>query len=80
MNSQSTYSLIGTETNGDCVLFMGNGTLLSTKNATITTIQNANVTVEKKQGIWYYTSDVSCKVTIEGKIFDLLASDYKAIK
>jgi hypothetical protein len=78
-SSQSTYSVIGIDKNGDCVLYMGNGTLLSTQNITIKTVQPANVTVEMKQGKWYYTADSACKITILGKIYDLSASGYKLI-
>ncbi|HJV76763.1 MAG TPA: heparinase II/III family protein, partial [Paludibacter sp.] len=78
-SSQSTYSVIGTEADGDCVLFMGNGTLLSAKNVTIKTVQPANVTVEMKQGKWYYTAGMACKITISGKTYNLSASGYKLI-
>jgi hypothetical protein len=78
-SSQSTYSIIGTKVNGDCVLFMGNGTLLSAKNVTIKTLQPANITVEMKQGKWYYTSDTSCKIIISGKTYSLSPSGYKSI-
>lgn len=79
MNSQSVYSVIGTETNGDYVLYMGNGILLSNRNVKIQTKQAGNVTVELKQGKWFYTADVACKVTISGKNYNLPASDYKAM-
>jgi len=78
-SSQSTYSVVGTDKNGDCVLFMGHGTSLSTKRITIKTVQPANVTVEMKQGKWYYTADSACKITILGKNYDLSASGYKLI-
>jgi len=78
-SSQSTYSVVGADENGVCVLFMGYGILLSTKNVTIKTIQPSNVTVEIKQGKWYYTADSACKITIQGKSYDLPASGYRQI-
>lgn len=78
-SSQSIYSVIGTEANGNCVLFMGTGTLLSANNVTIKTVRPANVTVEMKQGKWYYTADLACKITISGKIYNLSASGYQLI-
>jgi hypothetical protein len=79
MSSQATYSVVGTEKNGDCVLFMGNGTSLSSKNVTIKTTQPAHVIVEMKQGKCFYTADIDCKITISGKIYNLPASSYKEI-
>jgi len=78
-SSQSTYSVVGVEKSGDCVLFMGHGILLSTKNVTIKTVQPANVIVEMKQGKWYYMADAACKITISGKTYNLFASGYNQI-
>ena len=78
-SSQSTYSVVGADENGVCVLFMGYGILLTTRNVTIKTIQPTNVTVEIKQGKWYYTADSACKITIQGKSYDLPASGYRQI-
>jgi len=80
MSALATYSVIGTEANGNCVLFMGNGTLLSNKDVKIKTIQAANVTVEKKDGIWYYTSNSPVKLKIQGKSYLLPVAEYKTVK
>lgn len=79
MSSCATYSVISSEVNGDCVLFMGNGTLLSNREMRIETKQVANVIVECKNGVWYYTSEVPVKLKIQGKTYKLPASDYKEI-
>jgi len=79
MISQSTYSVIGTDQHGDCVLFMGNGTLLSSGKVTIKTKQPAQVIVEKKQDKWYYTANSACKISINGKTYNLGASGFKEI-
>jgi hypothetical protein len=79
MVSQAVYSVIGTEVNGDCVLFMGNGTLLCNKNVKIETEQVGNVTLELKNDVWYYTASVDCKITIQGKVYQLKAAEYKKI-
>lgn len=80
MSALATYSVIGTEANGNCVLFMGNGTLLSNKDVKIETSQAANVTVEEKEGVWYYTSNAPVKLKIMGKNYQLPASEYKTVK
>jgi len=80
MTTQSTYSLVGAEKNGNRVLFMGNGTLLSSKSITIQTNISGNVTVEKKGNNWYYTASVPCKVIISGKTYQLKASGYNCFK
>jgi len=77
--SQSTYSVIGSDQHGDCVLFMGNGTLLSSGKVTIKTKLPAQVIVEKKQDKWYYTADSACKISINGKTYNLGAAGYKEI-
>ncbi|HET7733306.1 MAG TPA: heparinase II/III family protein [Paludibacter sp.] len=79
MSAQSTYSIISAEKSGDCVLFMGNGTLLTNKEVKIETKQAGNVCVEKKDGNWFYTAGADCKITIKGKCYKLPASGYKAI-
>lgn len=80
MSSRSTYSVIGSNKNGDSFLFMGNGLLLSSGNVTIISNQPASITVEEKQGKWYYTAENACKVIISGKTFQLMASGYKCFK
>jgi len=80
MTSQSTYSLVGADKNGNSLLFMGNGTLLSSKDITIKTTTPGNVTVEKKGNNWYYTASVPCKVIISGKSYQLKASGYNCFK
>jgi hypothetical protein len=80
MSSLAIYSVVGTEANGNCVLFMGNGTLLSDKDVKIETKQAANVTVEKKDGVWYYTSNAPVKLKIMEKKIQLPAAEYKRVK
>lgn len=80
MISQASYSVIGVEANGDGVYFMGNGTLLMNKMVKIETKQNANVTLERKQGKWYFTADAPCKLIIQGRRYKLNASEYNELK
>ena len=79
MTSQATYSVIGTEVNGDCVLFMGNGTLLCSKDVKIETKQVGNVVLEMKNDVWYCTASVDCTITVPGRVYMLKASEYKKI-
>lgn len=50
MSSDATYALIGQESDGDFVLFMGNGTELAANAMTIAATEKGNVVLEQKRG------------------------------
>lgn len=79
MTSQAAYALISEISNGDCVLFLGNGFSISNKEVKVETKVAGNVVVENKNGRWHYTSNVPVKVRIGNKTYKLPASDYKMI-
>ena len=80
MSSCATYSVISSEGNGDCVLFMGNGTLLSNREIRIDAKQANNVIVERKNEVWYYSSEVPIMLKIQGKSYKLPASEYRLLR
>ncbi len=80
MISEAAYAVIGMENSGNCVLFMGNGRLLKGANCSIETSALANAVLENKQGKWFYSSSVPCKIVISGKTYKLPASNYVEIK
>nr|WP_321376645.1 six-hairpin glycosidase [uncultured Bacteroides sp.] len=80
MISEAAYAVIGVENSGNCVLFMGNGRLLKGANCSIETSVLANAILENKQGKWFYSSSVPCKIVISGKTYKLPASNYVEIK
>lgn len=77
--TQAKYAVISEFKNGDAVYFMGNGYNLSDKNVVIETKEAANVVVEKKNGIWYYTSTVPVKIKIGKRTYHLAVSEYKEL-
>ncbi len=66
MASDATYALIGNERDGDFVLFMGNGTVLSAHGLTISTTEKGNVVLEKKNGELKLHNDVPVEIS-DGK-------------
>ncbi len=60
---------------GQC--FMADGTYLETDGIRINTKIPGTVALEKKDGEWYYSSDVPCKVRISGKTYKLESSDFR---
>lgn len=74
MSAQATYALWGNKQGNDCILFLGNGTLLSTPNITIKTATPANILLEYKDRIWHYTASANCTVILNKKAYKLKAS------
>jgi len=61
--TNATYALVGTEKNGDFILFMGNGTVLKTKDYTISTSEKGNVVLERKNGELFLHNEVPVTIT-----------------
>ncbi|VXB01632.1 heparinase II/III family protein [Maribacter litoralis] len=79
-STNATYALIGKENNRNLVLFMGNGTQLTTKDVTISAAEKGNVVLERKDGKWYVHNEVPVKITIDGVSNDYPAGEYRFIK
>ncbi|WP_163400066.1 hypothetical protein [Flavobacterium fluviatile] len=77
MSSNAAYALIGTEKNGDFVLFMGNGTELKTKNFTISAKEKGNVVVESKAGKLYIHNEVPVTITHNKEEKQLSVGQYR---
>ncbi|MCH6258684.1 hypothetical protein MLD52_19145 [Puniceicoccaceae bacterium K14] len=58
VSTNATYSLVGKEKNGDCVLFMGNGTHLKAIDYTLSTTEIGNVVLEHKNGELWLNNEV----------------------
>lgn len=75
---KGTYGLIS-EQGDDFTLFLGNGYKIAAREFSIDCAEKANVTLERKGGRYFYTSDRTIKLTFRNKIIQLEASDYKQI-
>lgn len=80
ISSQSTYSVVGTEANGNCVFFMGNGVSLSTSMVKIKSKQPGMVVVSNKNGKWFYSATTKCEIIIQGEKYHLSPSELCVIK
>lgn len=67
MAATGTYALIGVQNEKNCILFLGNGTRLTYKDITVSSMNPVNVALEKKDGQWYVTASDACTVTIGKK-------------
>ena len=67
MKAAATYALWGENQQAHPVLFLGNGTLLQTPVATISSSVPVNVLLEQKEDGWYYTTSGDCSIFINGK-------------
>lgn len=72
ITTNATYALVANEKNGDCVLFMGNGTKLDANKFSITASKKGNVVLEQKQGKIYLHNEVSVTIRFNNKenVFD----------
>lgn len=62
------------------MLYLGNGSLLKKGNNKIEAMDNAYVSIYKKNGIWYYSSDSEVNAVLEGKKISLpIGYDQKII-
>lgn len=75
---KGTYGLIS-EQGDDFTLFLGNGYRIAAREFNIDCAEKANVTLERKDGRYFYTSDRTIKLTFRNKTIQLEASDYKQI-
>lgn len=73
---KATYVLWGNKKSEDCILFMGNGTLLQVPDITIKADNPMNVLLEYKEGNWMYTASENCSLTLKGKSYKLKATQY----
>lgn len=60
--SDAAYALVGNEKNGDCTLFMGNGTQLKAGGFVIFAQEKGNVVLEKKENAIYLHNEVSVSI------------------
>ncbi|WP_372772909.1 six-hairpin glycosidase [Mangrovibacterium sp.] len=67
MLAEAVYALVGTETNGDFVLFLGNGTQLKAKGITISSTKKGNVVLERKQDNYLLHNDVPVSISFDNK-------------
>ena len=67
VSTDATYALVGSEKNGDFVLFMGNGTKLEAKGIVISTIEKGNIVLEQKNEEVYLHNEVSVSISFKGK-------------
>lgn len=67
MQVKATYAVCGSKNNEDCMLFMGNGTLLQTSFITVKSVQNSDVLLVHEANGWFYKSSADCVITIKGK-------------
>ncbi|WP_218017728.1 heparinase II/III family protein [Formosa haliotis] len=77
--SDATYMLVGTETNGDWVVFVGNGQTISAKGYTITAEKVGNVVLEFKNGKLQLDNNVPIEITFNNKKMTFKAGDFRAI-
>ncbi|PNW28404.1 hypothetical protein [Formosa algae] len=63
MQTDATYTLVGTETNGDWVIFIGNGKQVQAKGYTISATELGNVVLEFKNGEFLLDNEVPVTIT-----------------
>ncbi len=79
ITSNAAYSLVGTEKNGDIVLFMGNGTLLAASGFSISSTEKGNVVLEQKQGEVYLHNEVPVTIKFNKKEMKFDAGEHQKI-
>ncbi len=80
MTANATYAVIS-EQDKSFTLFMGNGTAISGKGITVTCKEKANVVLEFKGGMYYFTSDKPVvMVTTKGNKINFAAGNYRQVK
>lgn len=77
--SDASYALVGTEQNGDFILFMGNGKTLKAKGFTMLANETGNVVLEQKQGRILLHNEVPVVITYKGKEERFEVSDLREI-
>ncbi|MBJ2175955.1 hypothetical protein JBL43_16995 [Aureibaculum sp. A20] len=63
MTTDASYTLIANEKNGDLMIFMGNGKLVSTKDFTISTSEIGNVVLKQTNGKLMLHNEVAVTIT-----------------
>ncbi len=66
-STDAAYALHGRERNGDIILFMGNGTQLSTAEIKCLAEQKGNVVLEQKNGLYYLHNEVPVNIQVGKK-------------
>lgn len=67
MSSDAPYALIGTEKNGNQVLFIGNGSSLSTKDISISSLDSGNVVFKQEDGKLSLHNEVTVSISFNQK-------------
>lgn len=67
MKVAASYALRATVAGKDCTLFLGNGTLLQTSQASICSNSLVSVLLELREDGWYYTASDDCTIQIAGQ-------------
>ncbi len=80
ISSDAEYALVGTETDGDFVLFMGNGTTLKAKGYSLSAQVKGNVVFEMKDGALLLHNEVPVTVNYGKKHKYFEAGDRREIK
>ncbi|MBX2876825.1 MAG: hypothetical protein KTR30_32205 [Saprospiraceae bacterium] len=67
MSSDAPYALIGTEKNGNRVLFLGNGSNLSAKNLSISSTEKGNVVIQQEEGVLSLHNEIPVTISFNQK-------------
>ena len=67
MSSNAPYALIATEEDGDQILFLGKGSLLSTKEISLVSTEKGNVVLKQEQGRFSLHNEVKVSITLNQK-------------
>lgn len=79
MKFSGTYGVIGKESHGDSVLFLGNGTLLKAGEITIRSADSGTVTLNRVEGQWYVSASSDCEISIGNKKYKVAATSLRLL-
>ncbi|MDW7691202.1 hypothetical protein R9C00_19380 [Flammeovirgaceae bacterium SG7u.111] len=79
-SSDAAYALVGTEKNGDFVLFMGNGTQFTANGYAIVAAEKGNVVLEQKEGEFFLHNEVAVTISYGKKKKQFEAGELRNIK
>ena len=80
MSSDATYALVGHESNGDFILFMGNGQKLSADGITILSVEKGNVIFKSESGITYLHNEIPVTLVCNKKEMKLEAGEWRKVE
>lgn len=75
MSVKAVYACVSLSGGKPSRLFLGNGTLFKGYGVDIRSKESADVSLENRNGVWYYTASVPCTVIVDGKKHKLKATD-----